>query len=230
MLAALLLGSFSVAPAETQQPDETSIVRGVDAAVKARTDSIVTYTDTERYAVYRGGDEVHPAAEMTVKTTYRQETGKTYDILSESGSAILRKLVLSSILDNEKRINEPGTREGSWITSANYVIKLKPGGVVRVNGRDCFVLSINPREKSPNRIVGTLWVDTSDGSIVQIQGTASKSISVFTGSTQLMRQYAMVNGFAEATHARAVSDSLLFGQTVVTIDYSGYEIQLRATQ
>jgi hypothetical protein len=109
-------------------------------------------------------------------------------------------------------------------------MKLKPGGPERVNGRDCFVLSITPRQKAPNLIAGTLWVDTKDESIVQIKGTASKRISVFTGPTQLMRQYTMVDGFAEATHARAVSSSFLFGQTVVTIDYSGYEIEIRATR
>jgi len=53
---------------------------------------------------------------------------------------------------------------------------------------------------------------------------------VFTGATQLMRQYSPVAGFAEATRARAVSSSFLFGQTVVTIDYSGYEIDIRATR
>jgi hypothetical protein len=45
-----------------------------------------------------------------------------------------------------------------------------------------------------------------------------------------MRQYENVNGFAEATHARAESESTLFGKTVVTIDYQGYEIKIRATQ
>jgi hypothetical protein len=30
-----------------------------------------------------------------------------------------------------------------------------------------------------------------------------------------------------AMHARAESTSMLFGRTVVTIDYSGYELQLR---
>jgi hemin uptake protein HemP len=78
--------------------------------------------------------------------------------------------------------------------------------------------------------VGTLWVDTKDESIVQLQGTASKSISAFTGPTQVMRQYEIVHGFAQAKHARAVSSSFLFGQTVVTIDYQGYEIAIRATQ
>ncbi len=76
-------------------------------------------------------------------------------------------------------------------------------------------------------IEGTLWVDSKDGSIVRIEGTASQSPSVFTGPAHVMRRYASVNGFGMATHARAVSNSFLFGKTVVTIDYRDYQIQLR---
>jgi hypothetical protein len=43
----------------------------------------------------------------------------------------------------------------------------------------------------------------------------------------MTRKYADMNGFAQATHARAESDSFLFGPTVVTIDYRDYQIQLR---
>jgi hypothetical protein len=108
-------------------------------------------------------------------------------------------------------------------------MKLKSGGIERINGRDCYVLSINPKQKAPNLIVGSIWVDAKDQSLVQLQGTASKSISVFTGPTQVMRQYENLDGFAEATHARAESESTLFGKTVVTIEYQGYEIKIRAT-
>ncbi|MGA2050246.1 MAG: hypothetical protein ABSG96_21305 [Terracidiphilus sp.] len=228
-LVTLVLAILSVSCVRAQQPDEASIIRGVDAAVKARLDGIASYTVTEHYSVYRNNDETHPAAEMTVKTTYEKETGKNYAVLSENGSELLRKFVLQSILDNEKRINQPGVREGSWITSANYGMKLKSGGIERINGRDCYVLSINPKQKAPNLIVGSIWVDAKDQSLVQLQGTASKSISVFTGPTQVMRQYENLDGFAEATHARAESESTLFGKTVVTIEYQGYEIKIRAT-
>jgi hypothetical protein len=227
---ALLLAILSGALAQAQQPDEASVIRGVDAAVKARLDGIAAYTVTEYYAVFRNNDNTHPSAEMTVKTTYQRETGKSYAILSESGSEMMRRLILDSILDNEKRINQPGVRESSWLTSANYEMKLKPGGLQRVDGRDCFVLAINPRQKAPNLIVGTIWVDARDKSIVQLQGTASKSVSHFTGPTQMMRQYANVDGFSMATHARAESDSRLFGRTVVMIDYRDYQIQFRRTQ
>jgi hypothetical protein len=43
----------------------------------------------------------------------------------------------------------------------------------------------------------------------------------------MTRQYAIVAGFAQATHASAVSNSFLFGKTVVTIDYRDYQVQLR---
>jgi hypothetical protein len=40
----------------------------------------------------------------------------------------------------------------------------------------------------------------------------------------------MMEGFAMATHARAVSNSWLVGQTVITIDYTDYAMQLRASK
>jgi hypothetical protein len=225
--AAAFVVSLAIAAFPAQQPDNSSVVLGVDAAVQARVESIAGYTVTEHYAVYRNKDEEHPVAEMTVNTTYKKETGKSYAIVAQSGSEIIRRLVLGAILDNEQRINQPGTREGSWLTSANYEMKLKPGGTQRLDGRECLVLDISPKRKTPYLIQGTIWVDAKDYLIVQLQGTASKSSSVFTGATQMMRQYTTVNGFAMATHARATSDSFLFGLTIVKIDYQGYEIQLR---
>jgi outer membrane lipoprotein-sorting protein len=227
---AALLALLGVAAVQAQQLDSSTVIQAVDAAVKSRVDQVASYTVTEHYAVYRGGDATHPAAEMTVKTDYRKETGKNYTIVSQSGSEIIRKLVLGAILDREKTINLPGNREGSWLTSANYEMKLKPGGVQPQDGRECLVLAISPKRKAPNLIEGTVWVDAQDGSIVGIEGTASQSPSVFSGPAQVARQYANVSGFAMATHATAVSDSFLFGRTTIKIDYRDYQIQLVAAQ
>jgi hypothetical protein len=210
-----------------QQVDNTQMLQKIDAAVKARLDGIEGYTDIEHYAVFRNKDEVHPVAEMTVKTTYKRETGKSYQILSESGSALIRSLVLHAILDNERHVNEPGVREGAWITTANYQMQVKPGGIQKVDGRDCVALSLTPRRKEPYLLIGTLWVNAQNGEIVRIEGKGSKSSSVFSGETEMMRQYVDMDGFGEATHARAESDSFLFGQTVVTVDYRDYQIQRR---
>jgi hypothetical protein len=225
-VAALILAGLGAAALAAQQLDLASVIQLVDAAVKARIDHVASYTVTEHYAVYRNGDEIHPVAEMTVKTDYRQETGKSYTILSESGSGFIRTHVLRTILDNEKQINLPGIREHSWFTTANYEMQLKPGGIQLVDGRECLALAISPKHKAPNMIEGTLWVDAKDGTIVRLAGNATQSPSIFTGPAQVSRQYVNVNGFAMATQARAVSDSFLLGRTIVTIDYRNYQIQL----
>ena len=213
-------------PLPAQQLDNATVVQHIDAAVQARLDHIAEYSVTEHYAVFRGGDETHPAAEMTVKTVYRKEQGKSYTTLSESGSSFLRSQVLATLLEKEKQINLPGNRDAALIKSANYEMKLVSGQPQPLAGRDCLVLSITPRRESPALFNGTLWVDAKDFTIVQLEGQAAKSYSVFTGPAQVARQYALIDGFSMATHARAASNSALFGQTVIKIDYQGYEIKL----
>jgi hypothetical protein len=226
ILAASVLsfhGSMTIA----QPPNESSVVRMVDAAVKARIDNVAGYTVTEHYAVYRSNDEIHPAAEMIVKTTYERNSGKSYIIVSQSGSTVMRNLILNTILDNERHMNQPGIRESAWVTSANYQMKLQPGRTEHFDGRECMILSLMPKRKSPYLFEGILWVDSKDGSIVQLQGTASKNSSMVTGPTQVLRQYASIGGSSEAIHVRAVSNSSVFGETIVKIDYQDYQIQLR---
>jgi hypothetical protein len=222
-----LLAALQIPAAPAQEPEEAAVIRLIDAAVQARYENVLGFTDIEHYAVYRGQDETHPVAEMTVKDTYKKGEGKTYTILSESGSGIVMRFGLKPLLDNEESINKSGKVEHSWFMSANYEMKLKPGGRQRLNGIDCYVLDVTAKEKAPNTIDGALWVDAQTGSIVQLDGIASKSPSAFAGTTHMMRQYMQLQGFPMATHARAESNSMFFGRTVVTIDYSDYKLQLR---
>jgi hypothetical protein len=223
VLCVLILRSGRLA---AQQLDPATVIRGVDAAVMARVNSIAGYTVIEHYAVYRGNDETHPVSEMTVKTTYRRNAGKSYAVLSERGSAIVRRLGLDPILEREKEINQPGNVEHSWITSANYEMTLKTPTPQWLDGRDCLALAIHPKRKAPNLIEGSVWVDAKDYTIVRLEGVASESPSIFAGVTHMMRQYAKVDGFSMATHARAESEAFLYGRTIVTIDYSNYDIQV----
>jgi hypothetical protein len=95
LLVCVVAGVGSVGDAQTAQLDEQVVIRGIDAAVKARLDATLGYTVTEHYRVFRGGDETNPAAEMTVKTTYRKESGKEYAIKSRSVRRRFRSLFLT---------------------------------------------------------------------------------------------------------------------------------------
>jgi len=228
MLLCAALGAESAVGFAESEPDGAAVIGIIDAAVRARYDHVLGFTDNEHYAVFRGSDEVHPAAEMWVKTTYKKGVGKSYEVLKQSGSGLVIKFGLRPLLDNEKAINLPGNVEKSWFDSENYEMKLKPGGAVRMNGRDCRVLDVAAKRKAPNMIDGTLWADAKDGNIVRLEGIATKSASAFTGATHMMRDYMELSGFPMATHARAESNSWLVGRIVVTIDYSDYRLEVTA--
>jgi len=211
-----------------QVPDLSAIVRGVDTSVKDRLDRLNSYTVTEHYAVFRGHDDAKPTAEMMVKTTYRKDTGKSYEILSQSGSSLWRNEVLKTLLENEQRMSQPGNVETALINSSNYEMKLDRNAAQMLNGRQCLVLDITPRRKSQYLFKGQLWVDAHDYAIVQLKGTAAKSAFFLANAAEVTRQYGEVNSLPMATHAEAVSGSSLLGQTVVKVDYNGYQIQLLA--
>ena len=123
-LVAFLFGLAVTVPFHGQQGVGAPIVQRIDAAVNAREQGLLGYTVTEHYAVFRGHDQEHPAADMQVKTTYRKDKGKSYSILSESGPELLRK-ALEMVLDNERLITQPANRAGAVITSANYEMTVK---------------------------------------------------------------------------------------------------------
>lgn len=207
-------------------PDIASIVRGVDASVRNRIDRLQGYTVTEHYAVFRGKDETHPAAEMMVKTTYRKQTGKSYDVISQGGAAIWRNEVLGTLLDNEKRMSQPENVETALINSTNYDMKLDENARDRIGGRNCLVLDITPRRSSPYLFKGKLWVNAEDFAIIQLEGTAAKSAFFLASAAVVSRQYDELSGLPMATHAQAVSGSALLGKTVVKVDYSDYQLDL----
>jgi len=60
---------------------------------------------------------------------------------------------------------------------------------------------------------------------VKIEGHGSRSASWITFPSQVSRVYESIDGFAMATHAKAITESDLFGPTTVTIDYTGYQIR-----
>jgi hypothetical protein len=222
--------SLFTATPHAQQPESSAVIRDLDAANQSRYDNVLGFTDVEHYTVYRGNNQTNPAAEMTVKMTYKKGVGKDYVILSQSGSSLIQKFGLRPLLENEKSINNPARVAQSWFTSANYEMHLKPGVKQTIDGRECLAIAITPRHKASNMIDGTLWLDAASHTLVKVEGLASKSPSVFAGTTNMMRRYAEMRGYAMATHARAESSSALFGHTVVTIDYGDYKFQFRPAQ
>lgn len=211
-----------------QGPEISSIIRGVDSSVQNRLDLLEGYTVTEHYAVFRGRSDAKQVADMVVKTTYRRASGKSYAIVSQSGSSFWRSEVLNRLLDSEKLMSKPGNVETALINSSNYEMTLDKNSTQDFNGRKCLVLDIKPRRASEYLFNGMLWVDAEDYAIVQLKGTAGKSAFFLASAADVSRQYSEIKDLPMATHAVAVSDSALLGQTVVKIDYADYQLDLKS--
>lgn len=203
--------------------DSSGVIRGIDGSVAHRDNKLLGYTVTERYTVFRNGEKTIPAAEMTVKTTYAQDVGKSYQIESESGSELLRKEILARVLEDEKTMNEPANRSQELITSANYGMTVQ--GREAADGRDCYVVAIEPKRAAPYLFKGKIWVDVESEDIVRLEGVASKSTSMVTGPARVVRKYAEIAGFPMATHASAAVSSWLLGPTRIEIEYTGYTMR-----
>jgi len=85
-----------------------------------------------------------PPPKMTVRTDYNKATGKTYIVLSRTGSDLLQNLFSTTILENESASTCQGIARRRGLTSANYEMKLNAGEPQRFDGRDCLVLTIHP--------------------------------------------------------------------------------------
>jgi hypothetical protein len=204
------------------RPSDQEIVQRIDAAVYQRFNAVKGYTVREQYSLYRNG-AAEPSAQETIQTVYERSSGKQYTTVAQSGSSLMRSAVIDHVLASEKEINLPANREAALITSRNYDLRPEPGFVEK-NGRQCVVVDLNPRRKSPHLFTGKAFVDASDFTVVHIEGAPSQSPSFMAGDTKVARDYVKIDGFSMATHAEAHSHSFLFGDTLLTIDYSGYQI------
>jgi len=200
-----------------------NLIEHLDAAVRAREESVLGYTVQEHYSIFRNG-EANPSAQMTLQVDYKQGTGKTYSSVSESGSALLRATVFSKILAGEKDMSQASVRDSVLVDSKNYEMHPEPGQV-ELNGRQCYVVDIKPRRASPHLFNGKAWIDSTDYFVVRLEGIPSKSLSFMSGETTVARDYIQIDGFPMASRAEAHSHSFLFGDTVLKIEYSGYQIQ-----
>ena len=202
---------------------QEEVIRGIDAAVDHRSKNVVYYTVQEIYSIYRNG-EANPSVQVTVKTVYDRSIGKDYTTVSQTGSALLRNAVIDRVLANEKEMAKASNRESVAITSANYEMTLLPG-IVNRNGRPCVQVELKARRRIPYLFNGKAWFDAADFTLVHIEGTPAASPSFFAGATNGVRDYSKVDGFSMAQHAEMHSHSFLFGETLMKIDYSNYQIQ-----
>jgi hypothetical protein len=220
LVSTFLLPLFFVHPLVSQETPEKIAIRALDDAEMRRENQLPGYTVTERYALT--SSRFNLAAEMTVETLYRKGQGETYRIVSRTGSPMLQSKVFDRLIREEREMTVGDTRLHLLARPDNYDMRLS--GEAVWEGKKCYLLDLKPKVNSPHLLKGHAWTNQEDGSLIRIEGVPSASSSFLTGRPTIVREYQKVGEFWLVKYSQAVSKSLLFGTSELSINYENYRI------
>lgn len=187
---------------------------------RLRSAALAQYQCVRHYALHN--ERFNKRAEMTVRMRYLCPGRKTFEVLSEGGSSVIRQRVLRRMLEAEQEASQDDLRLQHQMNSENYDFRLL--GTELQQGRPSFMLSIAPKRANKFLIRGTVWVDAEDFSIVRVEGTPAINPSRFIGNTTIMYKFGKIGAFWFPETHNSETDSLLFGRTTVRVEYSRYEL------
>lgn len=177
------------------------------------------YRAVRQYHVeYRGLANLE--ASMEVEVTFDATSGKSFHIMSQSGSKILGEKVLKRAMDSEKEASEDGL--ATALTPANYRFQLL--GSDSLDGRPAYILSVEPLTESKFLYRGKIWVDASEFAVTKIEAAPAKNPSFWISRTLIHYTSAKTGNFWLPLRSVSESKIRIGGTAVLTIDYGAYQI------
>ncbi|MFZ0337713.1 MAG: hypothetical protein WAL45_06745 [Terracidiphilus sp.] len=220
----LIFVGAALGPAHANAPAPASLPLAQILALMAHHDQIQReglkhYRATRQYHVkYQGITSIE--ASMKVEMNFDAASGKSYRILSESGSKILGEKVLKRAMDSEIEASKDGG--ATALTPANYRFQLL--GSESVNGRPAYILSVEPLTESKFLYRGKIWVDATDFAVAKIEASPAKNPSFWISRTLIQYSSAKTGNFWLPQRSRSESKIRIGGTAVLTIDYGTYQI------
>ena len=194
------------------------VVNRMVQADEKRLSEFQGYTATRRYSLEN--KRVNKRAEIMVRVTCTNTGSRSFAVVSESGSSIIRTRVLRKLMEAEAEASQQDTRERNRIVPTNYDFRL--AGSETTDGRLAHVLEIVPKTQNRFLIRGRIWVDAEEYAITRIEGTPARNPSFWTRSIRIVHRYGKTGPFWLPTLNHSRAEARIFGSTDVTIEYFDY--------
>jgi hypothetical protein len=222
--AVLALSASLAALAGGTGPNEQErVIDGMVRAQAARFERFESYTRIQHYSVTTARFGLK--ADMVVRMHRDRRKGKTYEVISRSGSPAIQTHVFDELLAAEVSTNPQG---GELLTRENYSFHL--AGQEEFAGRQCYLLESEPKHKDKHLLKGRIWVDPEDFGIVHIEGRPSDSLSFFVGRPMIVQDFIKSSGFWWASRRQSYIDNMFLGKSDLIIDYTDYQFEARDPQ
>lgn len=195
------------------------IVEQMQRHNEARNEELKHYHSVRHYTVeYKGFTTID--AGMEVEVRYDSASGKTFRIVSQSGSKFLCDKVLKRAVDSEKEAAED--KSSTALTPANYKFELL--GEERLGGRPAYILNVEPLTDSKFLYRGRIWVDGADFALVKVEAEPARNPSIWISRTQINFTSAKTGDFWLPEQNRSETKVRIGGTAVLTIRYGPYEV------
>jgi hypothetical protein len=203
-----LVATIAGAQAPHAAPDAGSIVQKMTAAQQHNKARLRPFTVKRGYSIRDKKDE--SKGELVAHITLLPPDSKQYWIESSSGGGVGQK-VLRDIVNKETE--GPKDERKKELSTENYEFQLS--GEDTIDGRRCFVLSMNPRREDKDLLRGKVWVDAETYNIHRIEGSPAKSPSWWIHDIQILINFAEVDGMWLRTFTHAVANVRFKGRYVM---------------
>ena len=228
---AIILVAAALLPAASQSPAPPGlsllqILDNMERHNQHQAQRLKRYKAVRHYeAEYRGyGSNI--MGKMEVEVTFDASSGKSFQILSQSGSKLLCDKVLKRAVDSEKEASKnPAV---TALTPANYKFELI--GSENLNGRQSYILKVDPLKKSKFLYQGQIWVDETDFAVAKIEAAPAKNPSFWISTTLIRYSNAKTGDFWLPHQTHSETKVRIGGSAVLTIDYGTYKIDTDTRQ
>jgi hypothetical protein len=187
---------------------------------QARNEELKDYKSLRHYTVDYHGFSTSIAAAMDVEVAYDAASGKSFRVVSESGSKFLCDKVLKRAVDSEEEASRD--KSSTALTAANYAFQLL--GSENVRGRPAYILDVKPIAASKFLYRGKIWVDAVDFAVAKIEAEPAKNPSVWISRTEINFTSAKTGDFWLPEQNRSETKVRIGGSAVLTIVYGPYQI------
>ena len=222
-LAAVVLCSvgFVFASAVPEKTDEQRVIEGIVRGQSLRFDHIEGYSRLQHYAVTT--TRFGLSADLVARIHRDRTKGKSFEVISRSGSPTIQSHVLDPLLEAEVAASHQGNNE--LLTPENYSFHLT--GQEQFAGRQCYVLETEPKHKDKRLLKGKIWVDAEDFGVVHVEGRPSESLSFFVGRPMIVQDFTKIADFWWVARRHSYIDNMFLGKSDLVIDYSEYQFEFR---
>jgi len=192
----------------------------LDAHNELRKSALRDYTEVRTYRLADTKGKVH--AEEVGQMEFRAPSQKTFVVMSESGSGLVRRKALNPLISSEIEAAEGKEHHNSSITADNYSLELL--GEQQVGSYRCFVARAIPKREDKYLFEGRLWIDVDDYAVVRIEGHPAKRPSFWIQRADFVRQYQKIDRFWLPQKDQTFVQVRLYGKKVLTIAHQDYVV------